>query len=185
MKIRRICAGVALAATVIAPQAATAAPTGSPSAAVAAESSIQARPSSPDMTVEQYMEIFNAAVADGAVARGDGTIAYALQNGSELVMAAPPTKTKGGSPQDLGAGWDGWRGPYISFNRVDQSALLAGGVAALSVAVCAIPGVGWASCAALVGIVTIAAYYVNEYGRCSTSKPNLRVYLSGRRGCYA
>jgi hypothetical protein len=55
-------------------------------------------------------------------------------------------------------------GPYISFNRVDQSALLAGGVAALSVAVCAIPGVGWASCAALVGIVTIAAYYVNEYG---------------------
>lgn len=181
---RGLVAASALAVALIAPQGAFAAP-GEASGAPAAQASVQAQPATAPMTLEQYMEVLNAAIADGATVRSDGTVSYTLQGGSELVMAMPPTKGGKIDPDALGAGWDGWTGPYISFNRTDQAALLAGGTAALSVAVCAIPGVGWASCAALVGLVTIAAFYVNEYGRCSTSKPYLRVYLTGRKGCYA
>jgi hypothetical protein len=182
---RGLVAAAALSVAMIAPQAAHAAPV---QAKVPAPSSLQSavtlQPAEVEMTTAQYMEILNAAIADGGTVRSDGTMSYTLNDGSELVMAMPQTKGKTG-PNELGAGWDGWKGPYISFNRTDQSALLAGGAAALSVAVCAIPGVGWASCAGLVGLVTIAAFYVNEYGRCSTSKPYLRVYLTGRKGCYA
>ena len=77
----------------------------------------------------------------------------------------------------LGGGWDGWQGPYVSFNRVDQGALLAGGSAAIAAAICFIPAVGQAACVAAVAIVAIAFYYLAEYGRCPTSKPNLRSYV--------
>lgn len=90
-----------------------------------------------------------------------------------------------GPSAELGGGWDGWNGPYISFNRVDQGALLAGGAAALAAAICLIPAVGQAACVAAAAIVAIAFYYVTEYGRCSTTRPNLRVYVWSRNsGCY-
>lgn len=182
---RGLVAAATLSVAMIAPQAAHAAPgQAKASTPSSVQSAVKVAPSEAQMTIAQYMEILNSAIADGGTVRSDGTMSYILQEGSELVMAMPQIKGKAG-PNELGAGWDGWKGPYISFNRTDQSALLAGGAAALSVAVCAIPGVGWASCAGLVGLVTIAAFYVNEYGRCSTSKPYLRVYLTGRKGCYA
>lgn len=38
---------------------------------------------------------------------------------------------------------------------------------------------------AAVAIVAIAFYYLPEYGRCPTSKPNLREYVwSNKTGCY-
>ena len=108
----------------------------------------------------------------------------------EIVLSEPstglPALNGGGAHVLIGGGWDGWQGPYVSFNRVDQGALLAGGSAALAAAICFIPAVGQAACVAAVAIVAIAVYYGTEYGRCPTSRPNLREYVwSNKTGCYS
>ncbi|MFJ3383418.1 MULTISPECIES: hypothetical protein [unclassified Curtobacterium] len=55
----------------------------------------------------------------------------------------------------------------IGFNTVDQQALAAGGGAAIGAAICLIPGVGWAACAAIGVVVSVATTYVFKNGICS------------------
>lgn len=130
-----------------------------------------------------YRELVTALQASGGVT-SDGQVTYDLEGFGEISLGAPTTK-KGGT-QDLGGGWDGWRGPYVSFNRTDQGALLAGGGAALAAGICLIPAVGQAACVVAAALVAAAFYYLTEYGRCPTSKPNLRVYVWSRSsGCRA
>lgn len=113
----------------------------------------------------------------------DGGATVRTEAGS-MVLAAPPAESKGG-PQKLGGGWDGWQGPYVTFNRTEQGMLLAGASAGLATAICGIPAVGQAACVAAVAIIAAATYYVNESGRCPTARPNLRVYVWGSKtGCY-
>lgn len=74
----------------------------------------------------------------------------------------------------LGAGNDGLL--YIQLNRTDQQALVNGSAAALGVALCAIPAVGWVACAGIAAALGVATVYVNAHGLCPTSKPQLRLY---------
>lgn len=55
----------------------------------------------------------------------------------------------------------------IGFNTVDQQALAAGGGAAIGAAICLIPGVGWAACAAIGVVVSVATTYIFKNGICS------------------
>ena len=81
---------------------------------------------------------------------------------------------------DLGGGWD-TRGMYISFNSLDQQALIAGGAVALGAAICLIPAVGQIACAVVGVVLTVATVYVANHGICSKSR-TLRVYPTSRTG---
>jgi hypothetical protein len=78
---------------------------------------------------------------------------------------------------NLGGGWDNY-GLYVSFNRFDQGAIATGGGAAIAIAICAIPGVGWAACAVAAGLVGAATYYIAAYGMCPAKTPILRVHVT-------
>jgi len=135
-----------------------------------------------------YRQLVAALKSAGATS-SNGLVSYNLPGYGEIVLSEPatgsPALSSGGAHVLIGGGWDGWQGPYVSFNRVDQGALLAGGSAAVAAAICFIPAVGQAACVAAVAIVAIAFYYLTEYGRCPTSKPNLREYVwSNKTGCY-
>lgn len=99
-----------------------------------------------------------------------------MVDGYELTLA--DVQEESGFQPNLGGGW-GARGPYVTFNQVDQGALIAGGGAALAGAICLIPAVGQVACVAAAAIVAIGAYYLNEYGRCPG---DLRVWVLPRQG---
>jgi len=80
----------------------------------------------------------------------------------------------------LGGGWD-YKGMYVSFNALDQQALIAGGAAALGIAICLIPAVGQIACGVVAVIITVATVYVANHGICS-NKRTLRVYPTSRTG---
>jgi len=127
-----------------------------------------------------YRQLIAALKSAGATS-SNGLVSYNLPGYGELVLSEPGTDAQA----LIGGGWDGWNGPYVSLNRVDQGALMAGGSVALAAAICLIPAVGQVACAVAVTLVAVAFYYLTEYGRCATSKPNLRVYVfSGKVGCY-
>ena len=135
------------------------------------------------VTAEGYRSLIAALKKSGADTN-DGIVTYKLSGYGEIAFAEPTQRVEG--PQHLGGGWSGWSGPYVSFNRTDQGALLAGGGAALAASICLIPAVGQVACVAAVALVAAGFYYLNESGRCPTSKPNLRVYVWDRShiGCY-
>lgn len=135
------------------------------------------------VTAEGYRSLLDALKKSGADTK-DGMVTYTLPGYGEIAFAEPTQGVEG--PQHLGGGWSGWSGPYVSFNRTDQGALLAGGGAALAASICLIPAVGQVACVAAAALVTAGFYYLNESGRCPTSKPNLRVYVWDRShiGCY-
>lgn len=66
---------------------------------------------------------------------------------------------------NLGGGWDS-SGPYVSFNQVDQDALIAGTAGALVLAICLIPAVGTLACGVAGILVTVAGIYLVAYGKC-------------------
>lgn len=109
-----------------------------------------------------------------------------VEFGTGSTLALPATGAKAGG-QNIGGG-GGLFDPYVRFSRLDQSALLAGGGAALAGAICLIPAVGQVACVVAATLVAIAGVYLNAYGRCSTSRPNLRIYVypndRSKNGCY-
>ena len=74
----------------------------------------------------------------------------------------------------MAGGVDPKWGLYVDFNRTDQSVLASGGGAALAVALCAIPGVGWALCVVAAGVTAAATTAVVAHGLC---KNILRIYV--------
>lgn len=63
----------------------------------------------------------------------------------------------------------------IGFNPVDQQALAAGGGASVAAAIYLIAGVGWAACAAIGVVASVATTYIFKNGRCSGER-KLRWY---------
>jgi len=61
--------------------------------------------------------------------------------------------------------------------------VIAGGAAALAAAICLLPAVGNAMCVTVIGLVAAAAVYLNEYGRCPTSKPRLEFDTNSNPKC--
>lgn len=147
----------------------------------------------PNISLDDYQELDPALKDDGAVAVGDGLVSYKVEGFGELILREISEPLPGGTDlqssqvsgkpgADLWAG-GGIRNPYISFNRVDQSALLAGGSVVLGAAICSASP---PACAAASTLIAIATTYVISYGRCSTAYPNLRLYIWSRTvtGCY-
>lgn len=64
-------------------------------------------------------------------------------------------------------------GVWVKFNNTEQKMIANGGGAALGVAICAIPGVGWALCATTSGIIAAALIYLEAEGYCQN---NLLIY---------
>ncbi|WP_298802272.1 hypothetical protein [uncultured Pseudokineococcus sp.] len=139
--------------------------------------------------IKQSGEAYETVVSDGqryvTLEFGHGSRLYLPDTTTTRTAAAsgPGMKT----PQYLGGG-GGVTKPYVSFNRVDQAALIAGGGAALAGAICLIPAVGQVACVVAGVIVAIATTYLAAYGRCSTSRPNLRIHVytwqRSSNGCY-
>lgn len=88
-----------------------------------------------------------------------------------------PIRTGEATPQ-IGGGWD-IRGLYVSFNTVEQQAIVAGATAALAVAICFIPGVGTAACAVVSVVIAVATTFLVKNGICRNGKA-LRVYPLSR-----
>lgn len=55
---------------------------------------------------------------------------------------------------------------FVYLYKADQQALASGGLNALNIALCAIPGVGWASCAALSAGIQGGGEYLKSKGLC-------------------
>jgi hypothetical protein len=55
----------------------------------------------------------------------------------------------------------------VGFNTTDQQALQGGAAAVLGIALCAIPGVGWAACGIIGVVIAVAGAYVFAHGICS------------------
>ena len=66
----------------------------------------------------------------------------------------------------IGVGSDA-RGPYYLLNNFDQNLLISGGATIIAAALCAIPGVGWISCAVITTAVIVGGTFVSTYGVCS------------------
>lgn len=65
----------------------------------------------------------------------------------------------------LGGGVD-TVGVYVLLNAFDQNMLIGGGGAAVTAALCAIPGLGWIGCGAITIAVIAAAAWVSTHGMC-------------------
>jgi hypothetical protein len=98
------------------------------------------------------------------VSGGTRTYTYTLPSGSALVLSEPSKKAD--LAPMLGVGGCGWFNVCIYLNRVDQGALATGGAILLTAAICAIPAVGWLSCAAIAAAIAVGAYYIAAYGFC-------------------
>lgn len=130
----------------------------------------------------QYNALLKALQTSSKCKTTAATTTCTFPGAGTISLANAPQQVQG-----LGGGGGIWH-PYISLNRTDQQALILGTGAGIAAAICAIPAVGWAACGVAVFIVTVATVYVDNYGRCPTSKPNLRIYVKsgdqGRNGCY-
>jgi len=76
------------------------------------------------------------------------------------------------------AGGSNQHGPYLDLNQFDQDLVISGGAAAIGLAACAIPAVGWVSCAAITAALTVAAVALAHNGKC---KGEFRIYLNRAR----
>ena len=104
---------------------------------------------------------------------------FTLPNGTEFSFTAHPAAPKdseGGMSPMLGGGING-TGIYISFNALDQQAIIAGGGAALAAAICFIPAVGIPACIAASAVVAAATVYLANAGLCA-NRDELFVYVN-------
>jgi hypothetical protein len=153
---------------------ANAASSPSPTVVKSTVSPLAAPPSvTPAQIAAAYAEIKASTVPrTTSVVGGITTEIFTLSNGTKLEFTAPAV---GGIHPNLSVGSNS-HGLYIELNRVDQGAIATGGAAAVGIAICAIPAVGWVLCAVVAAILAIAAFYIASYGVCPSSKPNLRVF---------
>lgn len=138
------------------------------------------------VSIHGYHQLVEGLKESGAYPVGEDRIGYDVEGYGTIVLQDVPTETSGdvAGPDVWGGG--GLANPYVSFNRVDQAAIIAGGGAALVGAICAIPAVGTVACIIAGSIVAAASVYLAAYGRCSEAYPNLRFYVRTRTvtGCY-
>lgn len=136
-----------------------------------------------EITPEAYAELIDALQSDGATVDSDGVLSYDVEGFGPIEL--PVAAEDDGTIRPLLSVGGGVTSPYVSFNRTDQAAIIAGGGAGFAAAICAIPAAGWAACGAAAAIAAAATVYLTEYGRCPTSAPNLRIYVyGGTDGCY-
>lgn len=98
------------------------------------------------------------------------TITYtSLFSGGAIVLAEPVQRTSKGIQPQFSVVGCGWFDVCIRLDRTDQAVLAAGGAAWLAVAICAVPAVGWISCATVTAALTIAAGYIAVNGLCRST----------------
>lgn len=131
------------------------------------------------VTFDEYRALFDD-LERSAIPRTEETVDGVREvtfqiDGFEMTLA---DVSKAEFSPHLGGGIDAG-GPYVTFNQVDQTALLTGGAAALTAAICLIPAVGQVACAVAGVIVAVATVYANEYGRCP-NEGDLKIYVITR-----
>jgi hypothetical protein len=90
---------------------------------------------------------------------------YTVDGDALIQTVQPDASTQYPIVADPSVGF-GW-GMYIYLNRTDQGALASAGSVGLMIAICAMPAVGWGSCAAVSAGLAGAAYYIAANGFCS------------------
>ena len=104
---------------------------------------------------------------------------FTLPDGTEFSFstegATPVVGQKNMSPM-LGGGINR-TGLYISFNRLDQQAIIGGAGAAIATAICFIPAVGVPACVAAAAVVAAATVYLTNAGLCANGD-ELFVYVN-------
>ena len=109
-------------------------------------------------TVTEY--VFHIAVDSAAVPKGTFDLGIAVPKEGVIVPM-------------IGAGSDG-RGPYVLLNNFDQNVVLSGAGAAVTAALCAIPAIGWVSCAVITAAMVVVGVWLSQNGTCPQ---NLKIYL--------
>lgn len=119
-------------------------------------------------TPSERLYTFHIPIEDRAIPQGE----------FNLTIAAP---VGGGANARLGAGSDS-AGVYVLLNNFDQNLIISGAGAAVTAALCAIPAIGWVSCAAITAAIVVAATWLAVHGTCPV---NLKAYIfiPERNGC--
>lgn len=86
------------------------------------------------------------------------------------------------TPQ-IGGGSDSI-GAYILLNSFDQNLILSGASSVVTAALCAIPAIGWVSCAAITAAVTVAATWIGVHGLCP-GQLKAYIFVPERNRCVA
>lgn len=150
-----------------------------PAPAAAAERPVATADSLSDANLAQAFREFASTdlPRESASINGETTTTFHLRTGLSLTMTHPVDTGDHGVSNDarLGAGKTK-NGYWISFNQFDQNTLSnAFAAAALTTAICVIPGVGVAACAVAGVIVSVGVSYIHKSGVCSKNR-ELYVY---------
>jgi hypothetical protein len=128
--------------------------------------------------IEQAHEEFRAGPVEPTITQVDGQTreVYTLDDGTSYSFTIDGVEDPDVMHPTLGGGIDGARGLYISFNYLDQQAILGGGGFALGAAICLVPVVGPGACIITGTILAAAGVYLAANGLCGPGV-ELRVYL--------
>ncbi|WP_431030851.1 hypothetical protein [Plantibacter sp. RU18] len=108
------------------------------------------------------------------VVDGDERVTFTLDDGLTLTFVEPAEDGRIGGGEDAG-------GIYILFNAWEQGAIINGGMAAGGAALCLLPGVGAALCAAFEVLILVAANTLATNGVCQNGQ-EMKLYIGGNQG---
>jgi hypothetical protein len=138
------------------------------------------------LTVDEERAMAKELEASGvelAISRINGTLIRTFAIGEGISISVPsalPADRDGGVASSLiGAGYEGGRRVFVSFNRTDQEALATGGGTALGAAICVVGSP--VACGIAGTIIAVALVYLNNNGICGGGR-ELRIYASTLRG---
>ncbi|MBT1636154.1 MULTISPECIES: hypothetical protein [Clavibacter] len=140
-------------------------PSASPGAAIA-----------PDKVAQLHRELRSSAITPKIRDdHGRPTEMYELPNGIVFNFPVEAHQEDGVGASLIGAGIDDSQGPYISFNKLDQQAISAGGGAALEGTICVLGGA--AACVVAGTVIAVVEIYLQNNGICG-GDGELRLYLA-------
>jgi hypothetical protein len=130
----------------------------------------------PDEVAQLHRELRSSAITpEIRDDRGRRTEMYELADGIVFNFPVKAQEDDGVGASLIGAGIDDSRGPYISFNKLDQQAISAGGGAALEGTICVLGGA--AACVVAGSVIAVVEVYLQNNGICG-GDGELRLYLA-------
>ena len=124
----------------------------STTAPASAAATVASAPAAQTMTLKEYQQLKAGLSASKDFTKskstkgGVTTLNFHYTNGTVLTLQEPASGPRSVT-SFIRAGGCGFLQLCVYLNRTDQGALAAGGAAGLTIAICAIPAVGWAACA--------------------------------------
>lgn len=112
----------------------------------------------PEVLDQAFEELINSDVP--RTVNDDSTVTFDLEH-MDLTLRDPHAIT----PYVNGGRENG--GFWVEFTPLEQDMIISGSGFVLGAAICAIPGVGWATCTVIEAVITAATVVLSHHKRCS------------------